>query len=584
MRCFSLLIIGLFTSLSGLFAQSVFFQDDEKQRGYYDRPYKRYEAEPRKCTGNGLFLSPTYVQTELQSEASNQVAIQLIEKDSYVQWKNDEAADGMVIRFSLPDSETGEGTKGLIALYIDEKFVQNIHLDSYWAWQHASMKGQVYPDNLPGENKFSRMRFDEVRIRLTNKIPKNALFKLVKADDNQVPYTIDFVELEPIPKALTFESLTDANKVRYSPADGALDQFVALNGGKTIYLPEGKYEVSERITIKEPHTKIIGAGMWYTEIYFSASSDNIDTYMKRGIQTSQDHIVLDGLFINTVNNKRYYNGEDRYQVGKGLMGSFGSNSLIKNLWIEHFECGGWIDGANQLTVQHCRFRNNYADGINLSFGSVNSVVERCSFRNNGDDDMASWSRGTKMCENITYQYCTAENNWRASSVGFFGGKGHQALHLVIIDPMEAALRVTTDFPGREFSSEGFVLYDDIAVYKGGGKGGPLGFYGDIIGGYESGAIHVTSYSRYDLRNIKFSNIDLYDSKCDAIFLDSRNDKVIENLYFENINIHGAGRYAISFHNAVGTAFYCNIECRDIGSGKMFGSDPPPGFKFAALCD
>lgn len=158
--------------------------------------------------------------------------------------------------------------------------------------------------------------------------------------------------------------------------------------------------------------------MWYTEIYFSASSDNKQTYNKRGIEADADNIVLEGLYLNTVNNKRYYNDNSNYQVGKGLMGSFGANSVIKNVWVEHFECGGWIDGTDRLRVSHCRFRNNYADGINLSFGSRNSFVEYCSFRNNGDDDMASWSRGHKMCEYITYRYCTAENNWRASSVGF----------------------------------------------------------------------------------------------------------------------------------------------------------------------
>ena len=566
-----------------LAAQSISFSDDAKKRGYYDRPYKRYEAEPGKCVGSGLFLSPTYMQTEIQSEASNQIAVQLIEKNSYVEWKNEEAADGMVIRFSIPDSNDGKGTKGSIALYVDGKFIQNIELDSYWAWQYALKTGQTYPDNLSAENKFARMRFDEVRVRLANKIPQGASFKLVKADDNKVPYTIDFVELEAVPDAVTFESITDENKVKYSVSDGELDKFVANNGGKTIYLPEGKYDVSERIVIDKPNTKLIGAGMWYTEIYFSASSDNIETYMKRGIQSDVDNIVLDGLFITTVNNKRYYNNESKYQVGKGLMGSFGKNSLIQNVWIEHFECGGWIDGATNLTVKHCRFRNHYADGINLSFGSKNSVVEHCSFRNNGDDDMASWSRGKEMCENITYRYCTAENNWRASSVGFFGGKGHKASALVIIDPMEAALRVTTDFPGREFSNEGLIVYDDISIYRAGGKSGALGVYGDIIDGSESGAIHITSYLQYDLRNIKFSNIDIYNSKWDAIFIDCRNSKKIENLYLENIRIDGTGRYGISFHNATGEIFYCNLNFESIGAGLNMG-DIPHSLKFIPVND
>ena len=567
---------------SGLLSQSVSFPDDTKKRGYYDRPYRRYEAEPGKCTSNGIFLSPASVQTELQSEASNAMATQLIEKNSYIRWINDEAADGMVIRFSIPDGKSGGGTKGVIALYVNEKFVQNITLDSYWAWQHALMTGQTYPDNTPAKNKFARMRFDDIRIKLANEIPRGATFQLVKADENKIPYTIDFVELEPVPAPVSYESITDRDKVRYSVSDGTLDKFIADNGGKTIYIPSGKYDVTERIYMNEPNTKIIGAGMWYTEIYFSAPSDNAETYAKRGIQANQSNTVLDGLYITTANDRRYFilSNERNGQVGKGVMGSFGSNSLIKNVWIEHFECGGWIEGTANLTVRHCRFRNHYADGINLAGGSKNSVVEHCSFRNNGDDDMASWSNGRNACENNTYQYCTAENNWRASSVGFFGGKEHKALNIVVIDAMEAALRATTDFPGQAFSNEGMHLYDNISIYNCGAQTGPLGFYGDIISGKTVGAIHITSYSRYDLLNIKFSNIDIYNSRCDAIFIDAGNYKIIENLYLENININGAGRYGISFNNAAGEAFYCNIKFENIEIGS-FGPIPP-WFKFTQV--
>lgn len=572
------LLITILTPIEKVAAQSVVFPDDDKERGYYNRPYKRYEAEPGKCSGNALFLNPTYIQTELQSEASNQMAAQLIEKGSFVQWTNDEAADGLTIRFSLPDGEDGKGTKGTLALYVNNEYIQDIVLDSYWAWQYALKKGQTYPDNIPAGNKFARMRFDEMHVRLDRKIPDGGSFKLVKTDDNQIPYTIDFVELEAVPEAVTFESIQDANKVMYLPSEGRLDQFIAKNGGKTIYISAGKYDVEERISISRPNTKVIGAGMWYTEIYFSASSDNKQTYNKRGVEADADNIVLEGLYLNTVNNKRYYNDNSNYQVGKGLMGSFGANSVIKNVWVEHFECGGWIDGTDRLRVSHCRFRNNYADGINLSFGSRNSYVEYCSFRNNGDDDMASWSRGQRMCEYITYRYCTAENNWRASSVGFFGGKGHKARNLVVIDPMEAGLRVTTDFPGREFSDEDFIVYDNISVYRAGCPKGILGVSGDIINGSASGAIHITSYLQYDLHHVKFSNIDIFNSKDVAIFIGCKNRKKIDQLYLENILIDGTQGDGVYFSRAKGKAFYSNLQFKNV-KGKNIG-EISNGFEFS----
>lgn len=568
-------------SVLNLNAQSVSFADDVNERGYFNHSYLRYEAEPGKCETSGTFLLPTYDQRELQSEASNQSVIQLIGNNSYIQWTNVNAADGLTIRFSLPDNMEGKGTTGNLALYMNGNFVQNITLNSYWAWQYILKTGSKYPDNIPNSStKFPRMRFDEIHVKLTSKIPANATFRLVKADENDIPYTIDFAELEEIPNAVTFESITDVNKIAYSPVDGKLQYFITANKGKTIFLPPGKYDVDGRITITGDGTKLVGAGMWYTEIYFSASSDDRSTYNQRGIETNNNNIVLEGLFLNTVNNKRYYNNDDRYQVGKGVMGSFGSNSILKNVWIEHFECGGWIEGANNLNIQHCRFRNNYADGINLAYGSKNSTVEYCSFRNNGDDDMASWSRADRLCENNVFRYCTSEDNWRASGLGFFGGKQNKAYNIVITDPIEAGFRVTCDFPGMPFSSDGYSEFYNISVYKGGVANGIAGISGDLWGN-QQGALHINSSSQYDLQNIKIYNIDFYNSKNDAVFIGSTS-KYIRNLILKDIRIHGTGRYGFFFSTPKGNGTYCNIQYENIGSATNTNTIPSP-FSFTEDC-
>lgn len=578
---FSSLIVLMFFCLPGLHAQSIMFADDEIERGYFDRQYLRYEAESGKCETDGIILEPTFDQRTVQSEASNQSAVQLIAKDSYVQWTNNQVADGLTIRFSLPDNLAGEGTTGKIVLYVDGDSVQTFTLNSYWAWQYILKSGSKYPDNIPDESsKFPRMRFDEMHWKLAAKIPANSTFRLVKADDNEVPYIIDFIELEEIPEATTFESISDANKVLYTPDAGKLQYFVSQNLGKTIFIPEGKYDVDGRITINGDGTKIIGAGMWHTEIYFSASSDDKSTYSKRGFESYSSNIVLDGLYINTINNKRYFENNPVYQVGKGLMGSFGSNSILKNLWIEHFECGGWIERANNMNIQHCRFRNNYADGMNLSYATKNTIVEHCSYRNNGDDDMASWSRSDGMCENNTYSYSTSENNWRASSLGFFGGKQNKAHNIVIIDPMEAGFRITCDFPGMPFSADGYSEFYEISVYKGGVAGGTVGVSGDLWGN-QQGALHINSSYQYDMQNINIYNIDLYDSKNDAVFIGS-NSRKINNLILKDIAINGTGRYGIYYYNTKGNGWYCNLQYQNIGSASNSNSIPT-SFSFIEDC-
>jgi len=581
------LLLSFFVVAStwNVLAQHVAFPDDAIERGYYDRTYKRYEAETGKCVTTGNILVATYDQSTLQSEATNQVATQLIAKDSYIQWVNDEAADGLTIRFSLPDVPSGVGTTALLALYVNDQFIQDVTLNSYWAWQYTVKYGSPkYPDNIPSTSKFARMKFDEMHVKLATKIPAGATFKLVKPYDNATPYTIDFAELEPVPDPVTFESIADTNKVMYD-SSVSLARFILSNGGKTIFIPPGKYADENRIMITTDHTKLIGAGMWYTEINFIASSDSKTTYANRGIETNNSDIVIDGLYLSTVNNKRYYSNNSNYQVGKGFMGGFGTGSVIRNVWVEHFECGGWIanyggKGSNNLLVEKCRFRNNYADGLNLCQGVNNAVVRRCSFRNNGDDDMATWSSG-EMCVNNTFQYNTAENNWRASSIGFFGGQQNMALNCVIIDPMEAGLRANCDFAGVGFSTTGYNEFRNISVYKGGVAGGTVGVSGDFWGA-QQGAVHLYSSSNYQLRNIKLDSIDLYNSKYNGVYIGSGGN-TISNIQLTNIHIDGAGMYGLFYSWPNGQGTFCNITYRNIG-GSTDANAIPSAFTFTEDCN
>ena len=103
-----------------------------------------------------------------------------------------------------------------------------------------------------------------------------------------------------------------------------------------------------------------------------------------------------------------------------------------------------------------------------------------------------------------------------------------------------------------------------------------------MSGASAGAIHITSYLRYDLLNVKFSNIDIYNSRCDAIFINSRNEKTIENLRFENINIYGAGRYGVSFNNAIGNASYCNLKFENVEEENL--GPVPETFEFRRSSD
>lgn len=163
--------------------------------------------------------------------------------------------------------------------------------------------------------------------------------------------------------------------------------------------------------------------MWYSHINFTNGTSN-----NGGLNTNASNISYADLFLTT-------NNASRSNSYKGINGIYTAGSTIKNIWAEHFECGAWIANysgsgpafADGFTLSDCRFRNNYADGINLCKGTSNAIVEHCNFRNNGDDDMAIWCANGQECINNTFRYNTSENCWRASGVAIYGGKNNQGI-------------------------------------------------------------------------------------------------------------------------------------------------------------
>lgn len=563
-----IIILGTLAAI-GVQGQVWSFATDTQERGYYNRPYERYEAEPGWCEAAGVFLAPSDDQRDLQSEASHQQALQLQTTADSVSWTVGNAGDGLTLRFSLPDNEQGTGRTSDVAVFAGSEEVGILHLDSWWAWQYCNAN---YPQNAPlSGNVIIRMRFDEVHTRLSRKIQSGERLTIRKRSNDGVVCTIDFAELEPVPEAVPYEAVEGDNKVLFN-GQGDIADFIAQHEGRTIYIPEGRWETSKRIYLRnQNNTRLVGAGMWWTEIYYSAPSDNINTYSNRGIEASADNLLVEGFYFNTACRQRYYNQEDSKQVGKAFMGGWGTGSVIRNCWAEHFECGGWIADysgktSKNLLVEHCRFRNNYADGLNCSQASEGHTIRYCSFRNNGDDDMASWSVGRRT-KDIEFSYCTAENNWRASSLGFFGGTAPKAHHIAIFDALESGIRVNADFSGTGFTSGSSVEIHDVTVQHCGCMSGTKGTKGDFWGNAQ-GAVNIGNTKYYNVPNVHLTNIEVLDSRGNAFFIRAGNGKNVNGLELHNIRIDGAGGYGLYYSGATGEVHYCEIEISNCNKGEQ----------------
>jgi hypothetical protein len=527
----------------------------KEQRGYYDAPYIRYEADFAR-TKKAVVLAATHDQSKLQSEASDQICVKMKGPGSTVEWDLWQPGNGLVLRYSVPDKEEGE-----VAVIADGKEVGKLKLTSYYSWEYLWKDDN--PNNGGVVNQNPKMRFDEVRMKLPELIPAKGKLQLKVISGN---VTIDFVEMEVVPEPV---QAADGDVV-YKGNGSDLKSFIAnMGAGKTVYLPAGKYEVPGDLYFGHANTTLKGAGSWHTQIHFASEKQ-----WQGGLLGNAENISYSGLYLTTVRNSRS-------KTYKAINGVYTSGSLITDVWAEHFECGAWIANyvggpvkyADGFKMTHCRFRNNYADGINLCKGTKNSVVEHCSFRNNGDDDMAMWSADGMECENNTYQYNTSENCWRASGCAIYGGKNNKAHHLLIKDNLEVGLRVNNNFPGVGFNTEGMHEFSDITIIGG-------GTFNDLFNN-PVGAIDVVCSDRCGTRinNVTFRNIDIVNSKNEAIYISKIGGEGFFNLNFENVIVDGTGAevplnnirnrdwargYGVLFvGNPAGSINYCSLEFKNI---------------------
>ncbi len=531
-------ILLILITLCSTQESQIYAQSDGLPRGAYEMPYHRYESETGNYGGGAIFYeNPEFNENLIAAEASDQKYIGLPSNGAYVQWIVNHTAEGVTLRFTMPDGANGEGTRGALDIYINDNLIKTIDLTSYWAWQY-------FPNTEPQNNPSARprMRFDEVHFLLDNVLSPGDVLKIQKNNGDSFEYGIDFIEIEkvpvPIEKPSGYFSVTDYGAI---PNDG-IDDLSAFHAaleaagrtGTGVYIPSGQFTLAQKLEIKQNNIGVIGAGMWYTELYFST-----EAIFSGGIFARCSNVEISNLYLNTVNDQRFLNGQ--YVTYKGFMGTYGTGSSIHDVWVTHFECGAWIAGydapypidvTQNLEFSHNRIRNNYADGINLCQGTSNTIVSQNNFRSNGDDAMAVWPNNALSApigvHNI-FKYNTVENNYRAGGAAIFGGDRHEVHHCIIKDSHGGSgLRLTTDFPGYHFENTTQIKFYENTIIA-------CGTSNDLWN-TERGAIEINA-TNFPIQNVLFENIDIINAQRHGIQLGSNSAL---NVHFDNVSINGTG--------------------------------------------
>lgn len=439
-------------------------------------PYTTHEAE-NASVENGATIQQSTDMESTAVEATNQTYVELPKKNAAVTFNVTEPANALNVRYTIPD-----GASGQLDVQVNGSSVGNLDLSSHSAWQY--LKGDhEYDQAIDGSS--ARFRFDETRLLLKDiQLKSGDKISLVKKKDDNVPYGIDFIELEqaPAPVAQGENSISIVDKGASANDDS--DDTAALlavveeakASGKSVYIPEGRFNFDKQVNIEADNLKISGAGVWHTQLHFTS-----DKRYGGGIVFGHNSngIELSNLYMDSNLTSRY-NEDAQY---KAISGTLGKDSKIHDIWVQHFEVGMWIGDYDQtgnmkytdgLVVENARIRNNLADGINFAQGTKNSTVKNSNIRGNGDDGLAIWSSisdGTNAAaeENNKFLNNTIESGWRAAGIGIFGGKGHEISGNLIKDVFAGAgIRVNTVFAGHNFdlNDSGIKIHDNTILRSG----------------------------------------------------------------------------------------------------------------------
>jgi hypothetical protein len=298
-----------------------------------------------------------------------------------------------------------------------------------------------------------------------------------------------------------------------------------------LYVPEGVFNLNTKEISVQAMT-VRGAGMWRSTIrgYFA----RFDCYAK-GCKFYD--FAIDG--DTTLRDDA---SPDTAFTGNGMGGS-----IIEHIWVEHKKVGVWTgNNTNGMSIRNSRFRDLFADGINLACGTSNVTVEHVHARNTGDDAFASWSSNKcGMNTNNVFKNTYAQLPWRANCYGVYGGSTTIQDSVCIDTPQYPGVLLGTMFNSNAF---GPTKVTGVTLIR---AGGPQ--YG------QQGALKLYA-EQQPIQHITISNVDIDSSTFSSLHFAGQN---IDTVAVDNVKITGGGCGLLA--QGPGAADMSNVSISGAGS-------------------
>nr|BFE69150.1 hypothetical protein GCM10020092_024510 [Actinoplanes digitatis] len=225
-----------------------------------------------------------------------------------------------------------------------------------------------------------------------------------------------------------------------------------------------------------------------------------------------------------------------------------------------------------MTIKNSRIRNLFADGVNMTNGSTDNLVDNNDARATGDDSFALFSAidagGSDEINNV-YSNLSSTLTWRAAGIAVYGGYANTFKNIYIADTLVySGITISSldfGYPMNGFGANPPTVFDNISIVRAGGH-----FWGDQV----FPAIWVFSASKV-FQGIRVSNVDIVDPTYSGImfqtnYVGGQPQFPVKDTVFTNVSISGARKSGDAYDAKSGYGVWAN-PLPEPGQGPAVGS-------------
>ncbi|QFZ18139.1 discoidin domain-containing protein [Saccharothrix syringae] len=526
-------------------------------------PWQHVEAEDGVVAGGAAKIGPNRTIGDLAGEASGRRAVTLNSTGASVEFTTGTATNTLVTRFSIPDAPGGGGISATLNVYVNGTYHKAIDLTSRHIWLYGN---EANPGNSPGAGG-PRHIYDEANVVLDGTFPAGTKIKLQKDAANTTSYAIDFVNFENAVAQANPDPARYVTPAGFGHQDvqNALDRFRMDTSGTLlgVYLPAGTYTTAQKFQVYGKPVRVIGAGPWFTRFVVPTTQENTDAGFRAESSVNGSTFSGFSFFGNYVSRID----------GPGKVFDFAnvSNITIDNIWAEHMVCLYWGANTDSMTIRNSRIRDMFADGINMTNGSTDNLVQNIEARSTGDDSFALFSAidaGGADEKNNVYENLTSLTTWRAAGLAVYGGFLNTFRNIYVADTLTyAGVTISSldfGYPMNGFGPEPTTFSGITLVRTGGHFWGAQTFPG----------IWMFSASK-PFRGIRVNDVDIVDPTYSGImfqtnYVGGQPQNPVQDTVLTNVSISGARLSGDEFQAKSGIGVWAN-ELPEVGQGPAVGS-------------